>query len=45
MTLFEYRILPSPRRAKRAKGARTPQDRFARTLTDLINAEAAEGGG
>ena len=43
MTPFEYRIVPSPRRAKRAKGARTPQDRFARTLTEVINAEAAEG--
>jgi hypothetical protein len=43
MTQYEYRIVPSPRRAKKAKGARTPQDRFARTLTEAINAEAAEG--
>lgn len=43
MSAFEYRIIPAPRRAKRAKGARTPADRYARTLTDLVNAEAAEG--
>ncbi|WP_112321498.1 DUF4177 domain-containing protein [Oceanibium sediminis] len=43
MQNFEYRIIPAPRRAKRAKGARTPSDRYARTLTDLVNAEAAEG--
>ena len=43
MAKYEYRIVPSPRRAKRVKGARTSQDRFARTLTEVINAEAAEG--
>lgn len=40
---FEYHLIPAPRRAKRAKGARTPADRYARTLTDMINAEAAAG--
>lgn len=43
MSRYEYRVIPAPRRAKRAKGARTPQDRFARTLTDVINDEAKEG--
>ena len=43
MSHYEYRVVPSPRRAKRAKGAKTPQDRYARTLAEVINAEAAEG--
>jgi len=40
---FEYRLIPAPRSAKRAKGARTLADRYARTLTDLVNDFAAEG--
>lgn len=43
MQTYEYKVVSAPRRARRAKGARTPQDRFARTLTDVINAEAASG--
>lgn len=40
---YEYRLIPAPRRAKRAKGARTPADRYAHTLTEMINAEADDG--
>ncbi|MEM7614163.1 MAG: DUF4177 domain-containing protein [Pseudomonadota bacterium] len=43
MQRYEYKAVGAPRRAKRAKGARTSTDRFARTLTDLINAEAQDG--
>ncbi|MEO0911431.1 MAG: DUF4177 domain-containing protein [Pseudomonadota bacterium] len=43
MQTYEYKVVAAPRKARRAKGARTPQDRFARTLTDVINAEAASG--
>ncbi len=43
MQLFEYKVVSAPRRAKRAKGARTTADRFARTLTDMINKEADGG--
>ncbi|QHQ34103.1 DUF4177 domain-containing protein [Algicella marina] len=43
MQNFEYRVVSAPRKARRAKGAKTPQDRFARTLTDVINAEAENG--
>lgn len=43
MSKYEYRVIPAPKRAKRAKGARTLQDKFAATLTDLINTEAREG--
>jgi len=40
---YEYKVIPAPRRTKRVKGAKTVSDRFARTLTDLMNSEAAEG--
>ncbi len=43
MQTYEYKVVSAPRRPKRVKGARTVVDRFARTLTDLINSEAAEG--
>lgn len=45
MQRFEYKVVNAPRRpvAKRQKGVRTPQDRFAKTLTDLINEEARGG--
>ena len=43
MQSYEYKIVPAPKKAKRARGAKTVPDRFARTLTDVINAEAAEG--
>ncbi|MEM9642405.1 MAG: DUF4177 domain-containing protein [Pseudomonadota bacterium] len=43
MQRFEYKAVSAPRRAKRAKGARSASDRFARTLTELINLDAQEG--
>ncbi len=43
MQNYEYKVIAAPRKARRAKGARTGQDRFARTLTDVINTEAASG--
>lgn len=43
MSKYEYRVIAAPRKAARAKGARTPQDKFARTLTDVINGEANLG--
>lgn len=43
MDQFEYRVVAAPRKSKKIKGAKTPQDRFARTLTDVINEEARLG--
>ncbi|WP_216366765.1 DUF4177 domain-containing protein [Halovulum dunhuangense] len=43
MPVYEYRIIPAPRRSKRSKGAKTPADRYAVTLTEVINAEARAG--
>ena len=43
MSSFEYRIVPAPRKAKRVRGAKTPQERFAALLTETVNAEARAG--
>ena len=43
MDQYEYRVVAAPRKSKRVKGAKTPQDRFARTLGDQINEEARLG--
>lgn len=43
MGKYEYKVLPTPRRAKRAKGVKGEPARFAHALTDVMNLEAAEG--
>ncbi len=43
MNQYEYRVIAAPRKSKKVKGAKTPPDRFARTLTDVINEEARMG--
>ena len=43
MPQFEYKVVPTPRRPKRAKGVKGNSARFANVLTDAINAEAAGG--
>ena len=40
---FEYTVVPAPNRGEKAKGARTPVDRFALSLTATLNRMAAEG--
>lgn len=40
---FEYKIVPAPRRAAKVKGVKLTEDRFAHTLTDLVNAMARDG--
>jgi hypothetical protein len=42
-TKYEYRVVPTPRRPIRVKGAKTTQDRLAATLADLMNEQAHEG--
>lgn len=41
--MYEYRVIPAPARGKRAKGARTPADRFSVALQDAINELAVDG--
>ncbi|EEW24707.1 DUF4177 domain-containing protein [Rhodobacter ferrooxidans] len=43
MSLFEYKILPAPRRGEKSREAKTTVDRFALTLSQQINALARDG--
>ncbi|MEM9198894.1 MAG: DUF4177 domain-containing protein [Pseudomonadota bacterium] len=43
MTQFEYKVVAAPRRAKRVRGVKAAQDRFAATIADTINEVAADG--
>lgn len=43
MARFEYQVIPTPRKPRRAKGKKTNADRFAHMLTEEINAQAALG--
>ncbi|WP_299909209.1 DUF4177 domain-containing protein [uncultured Paracoccus sp.] len=40
---YEYTVIPAPARGDKAKGAKTPVDRFALSLTAELNRMAAEG--
>lgn len=43
MTQYDYQVLPAPARGTKAKGVKTTADRFALTLAETLNAQAAEG--
>lgn len=43
MQRFEYRVIPAPKKGKRAKGVKGPEARFAHALTETMNELAAEG--
>lgn len=43
MARYEYKVIPSPRKPLRGKGLKTVADRFANTLTQEMNAQAASG--
>ena len=40
---FEYKIVPAPTKALKNKGLKSPEDRFAFTLEELLNEMGAEG--
>ncbi len=40
---FEYRIVPAPTKGVKTKGIKTPEERFAKTLEEVLNEMAAEG--
>ncbi|WP_185968435.1 DUF4177 domain-containing protein [Paracoccus sp. M683] len=40
---YEYTVIPAPAKGDKAKGAKTPTDRFALSLTAELNRMAAEG--
>jgi hypothetical protein len=43
MQRFEYKVIPAPKRGEKARGVKTTEDRFAYTLTQLMNQLGAEG--
>ena len=43
MSTFEYKTICAPRKALKFKGVKGTEDRYAHTLTDVINAQAADG--
>ena len=43
MPAFEYKVVPAPARSVRVRGVRDPEDRYAVTLTRLMNEMGAEG--
>jgi len=40
---YEYKVIPAPTRGLKAKGLKTPADRFANALGAVMNEMAAEG--
>jgi hypothetical protein len=43
MSYFEYRVVPAPLTLAKAHDARTPEQRYGRTLELALNAEGREG--
>ncbi|MFC3085409.1 DUF4177 domain-containing protein [Tabrizicola soli] len=43
MQRFEYKVIPAPKRGEKARGVKSTEDRFAQTLTQLMNGLGAEG--
>ena len=43
MMRYEYKVVPAPRRGEKARGVKTTEERFALTLTGLMNRMGAEG--
>lgn len=43
MQRYEYRAVPAPRKGEKARGLKTGEERFAYTLTALMNRMGAEG--
>ncbi|MEM9715601.1 MAG: DUF4177 domain-containing protein [Pseudomonadota bacterium] len=41
--MYEYKVIPAPRRGKRSRGAKGPAGRFAYALEDAINQLAVDG--
>lgn len=43
MQQFEYRVVPAPRKAEKARGLKTTPERFAHALSQTMNDMAREG--
>ena len=43
MPVYEYKVVPAPRRGEKARGAKTTADRFAHALTQVMNDFGRDG--
>ncbi len=43
MQAYEYSVVPAPKKGLKAKGVRTPEDRFANAMQSIMNEKGAEG--
>lgn len=43
MQTYEYKVVPAPARSDKLRGVKTTEDRYAQTLTALMNAQARDG--
>ncbi|MBK5945944.1 hypothetical protein CCR83_05620 [Rhodobacter veldkampii DSM 11550] len=43
MTAYDYKVIPAPPRAEKARGLKTAEDRHAHTLTLALNEMARDG--
>ncbi len=43
MAFYEYLVVPAPRQGQKIRGVKGKEMRFAHALSDIINAQAAEG--
>lgn len=43
MSHYEYKVIPAPQRAEKAKGVRTSEGRFAHTIEAALNQLGADG--
>ena len=43
MPVFEYKVIPAPRRGDKARGANTTADRFAAALSQIMNDLGRDG--
>lgn len=43
MQRYEYRVLPAPKKGKKARGLRSADERFALALSETMNSLAADG--
>ena len=43
MQRYEFKVVPAPRRGDKARGVKTTEDRFAYTLTHILNEMGRDG--
>ncbi len=43
MQVYEYKVIPAPRRGEKAKGARSVAEKFGVALANVMNAQAKDG--